>query len=454
MEMVIVGGIVLVVNLVVLAAAYKLFQRTADNIQAQQQSWKDAQEARIQQWQEKHQQLFAELERTVLTRTQRIQEEWHLQQKENEVTKKQLQARFEKAITQARAEYEMGRIPRIEDVPLPVKDTARTEKPEPRIPPIALRGANLSQRDLSSRYLGHCDLRDTKLTETKFFMADLSCARLENADLSGADLSGANLTYADLRGAKLVKANFLTTDLYKADLRGANLLQARNLSREQLQSAIYDEHTLSELLDEDEENGTTLTGIKAVRPSQKLTSVTPSQKTPALNTPIPQSALPSSDLGQSVTKEEQKKSAPEPTPAPSSSEDRNEAQSAEDAENFDIVKELEALLNAATPLDPITGLPAAVEPEEQQQATEPEPKSTEQAPIVKQLSPLQNDLLPDLTEYDETPGDTESALSPLLSDSSLLDLEKANLSEEQRQAVFVNTPGETKERNTAKKSKA
>ena len=71
-----------------------------------------------------------------------------------------------------------------------------------------LRGANLSGADLSGANLRYADLRG----------ANLRYANLRGANLSGADLSGANLRYADLRGANLSGA-----DLSGADLRGANL---------------------------------------------------------------------------------------------------------------------------------------------------------------------------------------------------------------------------------------
>jgi hypothetical protein len=69
-------------------------------------------------------------------------------------------------------------------------------------------------------------------------MADLSGAFLTGADLSGADLSGANLAGADLRDTTLTGANFLIADLHSAILAGTNLFGARNLTTEQLDSAI------------------------------------------------------------------------------------------------------------------------------------------------------------------------------------------------------------------------
>ncbi len=104
-------------------------------------------------------------------------------------------------------------------------------------------GANLAGLDLSHRYLGRADMRNAQLSRTNFFMADLSGACLADADLSEADLSGANLSHADLRGATLTGANLLVTDMNNAILTGADLLGARNLTTQQIYTAIYDSTT-------------------------------------------------------------------------------------------------------------------------------------------------------------------------------------------------------------------
>ena len=80
---------------------------------------------------------------------------------------------------------------------------------------------------------------------------DLSHSILEHAKFRGtvlreADLRGSNLSYAYFRGADLRRAdmrdvNFQGTDLEDADLRGTDLRGAKNLTREQIESAIVDE---------------------------------------------------------------------------------------------------------------------------------------------------------------------------------------------------------------------
>lgn len=74
----------------------------------------------------------------------------------------------------------------------------------------------------------HIDLSGSKIRR-----ADLRGANLVNVDFRKADLSHADLRDADLRGARLDG-----TILVGADLRGA-----RNLSREQLVTAIVDSTT-------------------------------------------------------------------------------------------------------------------------------------------------------------------------------------------------------------------
>jgi uncharacterized protein YjbI with pentapeptide repeats len=86
-------------------------------------------------------------------------------------------------------------------------------------------------------------LREAQLENANFYMADLARASLTGANLAGANLAGANLTGADLRDAILSGANMLVADLNGAILNGANLLGTHNLTREQINSAIYNRDT-------------------------------------------------------------------------------------------------------------------------------------------------------------------------------------------------------------------
>ncbi len=75
------------------------------------------------------------------------------------------------------------------------------------------------------------DLSDANLSGADLISADLSGANLSGADLISADLSGANLS-----GANLKVANLGATNLSSANLSGANLSSA-NLSSANLSSA-------------------------------------------------------------------------------------------------------------------------------------------------------------------------------------------------------------------------
>jgi Pentapeptide repeats (8 copies) len=77
---------------------------------------------------------------------------------------------------------------------------------------------------------------------------DLRRANLPKVQIPQAKLSGANLTEANLREANLVGATLREADLRKAhlsgaDLRGVNLLHLKNLTQEQIDSAIIDNDT-------------------------------------------------------------------------------------------------------------------------------------------------------------------------------------------------------------------
>jgi uncharacterized protein YjbI with pentapeptide repeats len=75
-----------------------------------------------------------------------------------------------------------------------------------------LRGAVLSDADLSGAVLRGADLSDAVLSDADLSDADLSDADLSGADLSGADLSGAVLSGADLSGAVLSDADLSGAD--------------------------------------------------------------------------------------------------------------------------------------------------------------------------------------------------------------------------------------------------
>jgi uncharacterized protein YjbI with pentapeptide repeats len=73
---------------------------------------------------------------------------------------------------------------------------------------------------------------------------DIHGAFVRRTDLSGAVLRGANLSHADAAGALFRGADFLGADLTGTILVGADLTDAKNLTIEQIRSAVTDETTV------------------------------------------------------------------------------------------------------------------------------------------------------------------------------------------------------------------
>jgi uncharacterized protein YjbI with pentapeptide repeats len=84
----------------------------------------------------------------------------------------------------------------------------------------------------------------TKAPRARPLHIDLSGAFIRRTDWSGANLEGANLSRADCKNAKFRRVNFKDTNLEGTNLVGADLTDARNLTREQLATAIVDETTI------------------------------------------------------------------------------------------------------------------------------------------------------------------------------------------------------------------
>ena len=78
---------------------------------------------------------------------------------------------------------------------------------------------------------------------TQASILDLHGAFVRRTDLSGASLRGANMTKVDATNAIFRGADFEGALLDGAILRGADLTGARNLTLEQLSSAVIDDQT-------------------------------------------------------------------------------------------------------------------------------------------------------------------------------------------------------------------
>jgi len=240
-EMLLVGGITgIVAALLVSIFALSTQKRALQQAQEIQRAWEHAQEARHQQWQTLQEQNMLALEQKLIKQIKELQYEWQIWEAKDAERTETLKRQYELATTEAHISYELARLPHVEDTPLTLDHQQRTTS---NWQPPRLQGADLSHRNLSSRYLGYADLRDAQLVDVIFYMADLFRAWLAGANLTGADLSAANLTEADLRGAILTGANFQVADLNNTVLIGADLRGARNLSKEQILNTIYDDTT-------------------------------------------------------------------------------------------------------------------------------------------------------------------------------------------------------------------
>ena len=234
------GGAGILTAIIISLLTLSIQKRTLNRMQETHQARERALEARQQQWEEKQKQLLLTSENKLLGSIERLNAQWQDFEAKDTERAENLRRQYELANSQAHIEYELARLPHSEDTPLTV---GRQHPVTASWQPPQLQGADLSHRNLSSRYLGYADLRDSKLLHVNFFMADLFRAWLTGADLTEADLSAANLTEADLRGTILTGANFQVADLNNTVLIGADLRGVRNLSLEQVQHAIYDDTT-------------------------------------------------------------------------------------------------------------------------------------------------------------------------------------------------------------------
>lgn len=241
---IVIGVTCLVAAMIGALLAIKIQQNYIQKLQEQNRAWERAQESHYRSWEHQQEKYFAELETKLAGRIQEVQKAWQAWEVKDAEHIATLVKEREETERQWHFKREVARLPRIEDTPL-MHDAAHPhQRFLPDWQPPLLQGADLSQEDLSHRYIGYADLRNAQLVNTNFFMSDLSGALLTGADLTGADLSGANLSGVDLRGATLANANLHVADLYEAILVDTNLMTARNLTTQQVYTALYNNTTL------------------------------------------------------------------------------------------------------------------------------------------------------------------------------------------------------------------
>lgn len=242
-EILLIGGVIgsCVVVLCMAIVSVRFQRYSIKHLQVQQHAWEQAQEIHRKHWEELQEKYQVLLEKTLLAQVEQAKQ---LALKESTLEKETKS--HSQRITRALLE-----LPRIEDTPLPSRFPAAGTGGRPNTEPVtdaypaaqSFQGANLIGHDLSFRYLRHADLRDADLSQANLFMADLTGACLRGAKLVGADLLATNCNDADLTGADLTGANMLVTDLNDTLLVDATLLNVRNLTGDQLRSAIIDHTT-------------------------------------------------------------------------------------------------------------------------------------------------------------------------------------------------------------------
>lgn len=135
-------------------------------------------------------------------------------------------------------------------------DVQRTDLRRAHLVDAHLDRANLFAAHLEGAMLTGADLEKADLSAARLRGARLSLARLEGAMLMQAHLDVTSLEEAHLQGAWLQGASLKGADLRGADLRRVDLGLTRDLTREQIESAITDETTvLPDYLKEEGEEG-------------------------------------------------------------------------------------------------------------------------------------------------------------------------------------------------------
>ncbi len=223
-------------TLIALKIHYRYLQRT----QAQHSAWENAQESRQRNWEMKQERRALDMETKLIAGIQQVESDWNTWKQKNAELAQAVSQQHAEIATFLHIERELARIPLVEEMPIAFDSKGQRLPLSSRWQPLALARVDLSERDLSRRFLGQANLREARLRGANLFMADLSGADLSGADLTGADLTGANLSHADLHNAILVNANLQVADMHNTILFGANLHGARNLSPQQLDTAIYD----------------------------------------------------------------------------------------------------------------------------------------------------------------------------------------------------------------------
>lgn len=214
--------------------ALRLQNHAIDNTRREREAWQQAQEGRQRIWEVRQGKHILDAEKKLADQLKDARREWREWSMQAEERQQEWQGH-------ADIEKELARLPHIEHLELP-HVSGRPRNKQWHAP--ALYQTDLRGRDLSYRYMERADLREAQLADANLYMTDLTGASLAGANLERACLIGANLSGTDLRGANLSGVNLLVADLHNAVLHGTTLTGARNLTSDQLKTAIYDSTTI------------------------------------------------------------------------------------------------------------------------------------------------------------------------------------------------------------------
>src|SRR6266487_216215 len=119
LEMLLIGGITGICAAIIVSLLFMLLQRrTIASAQSVQQAWERAQETRRQQWQTRQEERFFAFESMLSAQIQQLRDEWQEWEAKDAERAEILRHQYGLATTQAHIEYELARLPRVEDTPL------------------------------------------------------------------------------------------------------------------------------------------------------------------------------------------------------------------------------------------------------------------------------------------------------------------------------------------------
>ena len=263
--------------------ALKIQRSYLQRMHIQHKAREQAQEGALRNWEVNQEKRTLGIETKLTTRVQQLEKDWQTWENKDASRVEALRQQYAVSFMAQQVERELARLPRIEETPLAFNPNGQLLPEFSYWQPPALARADLSERDLSHRYIGQADLRFAQLRGANFFMSDLSGACLVGANLTGADLTGANFSNADLRNSILTNADLQVADLRHTILLGANLHSVRHLTPQQLYVAIYD-HTTQ--LDADID--LTMPRLPSIR--RTILKPISNEQTPVLETTTPANA--------------------------------------------------------------------------------------------------------------------------------------------------------------------